>query len=143
MRASLWNPAPDIVGPCADISFERLLAGELLITMHFSNVVGLPNKDLQLRFIDALAVRWEVECPGFETVPAELPKCAASEWNRWTFPLLTVEGSGFLEQFRPIYERDGAAKLGHFLLVSMNDLIQVVAPRSCVEAAWVPGRSQP
>ncbi len=140
MRASPWNPVPDVVGPCADISFERLLTGELQVTMHFSTVVGLPDKDLQLRFTNVLAVWWEVECPGIEAVPAKLPKCAAPEWDKWTFPLLTVEGAEFLERLRPIYERAGVAALGLFLLVSMNDLIQVVAS-SIVEATWVRGQA--
>lgn len=138
MTASPWNPVPDVVGPCTDISFDRTLPGELLVTMHFSLTRGLPDRDLRIAFRGAVAIRWEEECPGVEPVPRDLPKLTTPEWSRWTTPLLSIQDSALLESFRPIY----GESLRHFLLVSMNDLLHVVAGPS-VEAVWVPGRRQP
>ena len=136
MKATVWEPVQGIIGPCGDISFERIGPDVLFVTMHFSNVIGLPEKDLHLRFSGPLALRWEVECPGFDPVPGELPKCTVPEWRDWTFPLLTVEGSEFLETFRLIYAHGSAPGISHFLLVSMDDLVQIVA-NSAVDAEWV------
>ena len=142
MKATVWEPVPGIIGPCADISFERAASGVvILVTMHFSNVIGLPGRDLRLRFSGPLALRWEVECPGFDLVPRELPKCTVSAWRDWTFPLLRVEGGELLEQFRSVYEYCCGPKISHFLLISMNDLVQIVA-RSDVEVDWASGTAE-
>jgi hypothetical protein len=139
MTASVWEPVPGIAGPCADISFERPASGNaLVVTMHFSRTKGLPNRDLRLRFDGPLALRWEDECPGFDPVPDRLPKCATPEWREWTFPLLTVQGAELLDQVRAVRQWVGEPAISHFLLVSMNDLIQIVA-RSEVSAEWGPG----
>ena len=68
-----------------------------------------------------------------------MPKCSAPEWNRWTFPLLKVEGSELLEQFRGIYEIGEGPKLAHFLLLSMDDILHVVARDNKVSAEWIAG----
>ena len=136
MTAFIWEPVPGIIGPCADISFERPASGNALrVTMHFSRTKGLPSQDLHLRFDGPLALRWEDECPGFDPVPEQLPKCATATWREWAFPLLKVEGSELLRQVRAIHELDGTPEIAHFLLVSMNDLVQIVA-RSEVRSEW-------
>jgi len=138
MTASTWSPVSDVVGPCADISFERTLPGALIVTMHFSLTKGLPNRDLRIAFAQAAAIRWEEECPGLEPVPRELPKLTNPKWSTWTAPLLGLEDSVLLRSLRAIH----GEHLQHFLLVSMNDLLHVVAGPS-VEASWVAGRWQP
>jgi hypothetical protein len=140
MKASIWQPVSGIVGPCADIGFARSLGEELVVTMHFSLVRGLPNEDLRLQFTGALAMHWEDECPGFYPVPENVLKlkCSDPQWAMWMFPLQRVEGSELLEQFRGVYEIGNAPRLAHFLLISMNDLVHVIA-RSDVTAYWIPG----
>lgn len=138
MTASPWNPVPDVVGPCADISFERTLPGDLLVTMHFSLTTGLPDRDLRIAFRNAVAVRWEVESPGVEPMPRGLPKLTSPEWSKWSTPLLSIQNSALLDSFRAIH----GANLRHFVLVSMNDLLHVVAGPS-IAADWVPGRREP
>lgn len=138
MKSSIWQPVPEIVGPCADISFALSLPGTLVVTMHFSLVIGLPDNDLRLQFTGPLAMHWETECPGFYPVPPNMSKCADPQWAKWVFPLQMVEGSELLEEFRGIYQIGKAPELSHFLLISMNDLVHVIA-RSGVTAEWIPG----
>lgn len=138
MTASEWTPVPDIVGPCAGIVFERPMTADLLnVTMLFSLVSGLPNRDLRLQFTRPLLLKWEQECPGLELVPKKLPKCSDPQWSGWTFPLLKVEGAEWMDLLRTVYQ-DPGEKYSHFLLVSMGDLVQVVA-ESAVSSEWVIG----
>jgi hypothetical protein len=104
--------------------------------MHISNVKGLPDRDLQITFSEAVALRWERESPGVERCPIKLPKLTGPEWSQWTFPLLKIQGAEWLKQWQPIYGQ----KLEQFMLVSMNDLLHVVAGPT-TQTLWVPGRA--
>lgn len=137
-RCCRWEPTSGIVGPAADISFAYSGRENAFVTMHFSRVVGLPMQDLLLRFRDIVALRWELECPGFDPVPKELPKCTVAKWTTWTFPLLRIEESSWLRKYAPIYQLPKGPSLSHFLLISMNDLVQLIA-RSDATAEWIPG----
>lgn len=138
MKATVWHPVHGIEGPCSDISFNRLLGGGLEVTMHFGLVNGLPNRDLRLSFQSAFALHWEEESPGFCPRPENMDKCASPNWNQWVFPLQRVEGSELLDEHRGIREVRGGHKVAHFLLISMNDLLHVIA-RDAVSVAWIPG----
>lgn len=138
MKATVWHPVSGIEGPCSDISFNRLLGGGLVVTMHFGLVSGLPNQDLRLSFQNVFALHWEEECPGFYPMPENMEKCAKPDWNQWVFPLQRVEGSEFLDEQRGIREVGGDQRLAHFLLISMNDLLHVIA-RDAVSVEWIPG----
>ena len=72
-------------------------------------------------------------------MPRSLPRCTAPEWQNWTFPLLQVAGSEWLGRYQAIYP-PMPAPLAHFLLVSTNDLVQLVARADAV-AEWIPGRA--
>jgi hypothetical protein len=138
MNAAVWHPVVGIDGPCSDISFSRALPEDLVITMHFSLVRGLPNQDLQLSFSNVCALHWEDEFPGLYPMPESMAKCANSQWARWVFPLQKIEGSELLQEHQRVRETGVPRKLAHFLLISMNDLVHVIAgdePR----ARWVPG----
>ena len=138
MKASIWQPVSGVVGPSADIELALSLKDALVVTMHFSLVKGLPDEDLRLQFTDALAVHWEIEGPGFNSVPQDMVKCSDPQWAMWVFPLQRVEDSELLEHFRTFYEIGSSPKLAHFLLISMNDIVHVIA-RSDVKADWIPG----
>ena len=107
--------------------------------MHFSLTPGLPNRDLVIYFNGVLSLLWELEGPGVSAMPRNLPKCPAPEWKTWTFPLLNVTGSEWLAQYQAIYH-NGPTPLAHYLLVSTNDLVQLIA-RADVVAEWIPGRA--
>jgi hypothetical protein len=138
MIATIWEPAAGIEGPCAEISLTLSRDGTLSVTMHFSDVRGLPNRDLRIQFAGALALHWEDECPGFYPVPPEMAKCSNPQWASWVFPLHKIEDSELLEQFRAVYEVGAAPRLAHFLLIAMDDLVHIIA-RSDATASWVPG----
>jgi len=75
MKASMWRPVDGLEGPCGDISYQRAISGEVVVTMHFSLVRGLHNRDLQISFPGACALHWEDECPGFIPSPEGMAKC--------------------------------------------------------------------
>lgn len=139
MQCSRWEPADQLVGPCADISFSYSTRESVSVTMHFSLTPGLPNRDLVIHFNGVLSLLWELEGPGVSAMPRNLPKCVAPEWKTWTFPLLNVTGSEWLGQYQAIYH-NGPTPLAHFLLVSTNDLVQLIARADAV-AEWAPGRA--
>jgi hypothetical protein len=128
MKASIWQPISGIVGPCADISFALSHKDTLIVTMHFSLVRRHPNRDLRLQFEHAVAMHWEQEYPGFYPVPQ----------NMSPFPLQKVEGSELLEQFSMDYGFTSGPRLTHFLLLSMNDLVHIIAYDDAT-AVWIPG----
>jgi hypothetical protein len=138
MKATVWLPVNGVEGPCSDISFSRFLGEGLVVTMHFSLVSGLPNRDLRLSFQNVFAMHWEDECPGFYPVPKNMDKCASPDWNKWVFPPQRVEGSEVLDEHRGIREVAGNQELAHFLLISMNALLHVIA-RDAVSVEWIPG----
>jgi len=138
MKASIWQPVSGIVGPCADIGLALSREDVVVVTMHFSLVAGLPDKDLRLQFTGALAVHWENECPGFYPLPQDMLTCAEPEGSPWVFPLQRVEDSELLGQFRAVYEIGSAPRLAHFLLLSLDDIVHIVA-RSEATAEWIPG----
>lgn len=79
-----------------------------------------------LSFSDVVALRFEQECPGFDFVAPPFPMLRPSQ----TFPLLSVSGSSWLEQYKPIY-----GELSHFALVSSDHLLQLLAKPN-VRAQW-------
>ena len=134
----MWRPVDGLEGPCGDISYQRTPSGELIVTMHFSFVKGLPTQDLQISFRGACALHWEDECPGFFPSPNEMAKCTDPKWNQWVFPLQKIEESELLREHRSVRELGSAPRLVHYFLISMNDLVHVVA-HEMATAEWVPG----
>jgi hypothetical protein len=130
-----WEPVSGIIGPSEAISFVYWGRRQGLIVMHFSRVPKLSTKDLLLRFEDMAAIRWELECPGFEAYPKDLPKCTVEKWRQWIFPLLKIEGSQLLEQHQSS-QPSTKHSLSHFLLISMDDIVQIVAGSNVI-VEWI------
>ena len=140
-QAKKWMPKPEIDSPCADISFARASQNDatLVVVMHFSRVVDGIATDLEIVFENSLAVSWEEESFGLIESPKDLPKCAATNFRIWTHPTLIVEHSKWAEQYRArrYAENDPASQtVVHYFLVSMNDLIHVLAD-SEPRARWL------
>ena len=117
-QAEVWEPVTDISEPFGSISYSY--DGEsLLVTLH-------GTKSLSLRFDGVVAVRCELECPGLDSLPPQLPPLRQSV----TFPLLKVAQSRWLSQFEHIYP-----SRVHFALISSDVLLQLIASPQPV-AAW-------
>ena len=109
-RAEIWEPVTDINEPFGSISYSY--NGEsLLVSLHGA-------RSLSIRFAGVVAVRSELECPGLDALPHQLPALRPSV----TFPLLTVAQSRWLAQFAHIYP--GRV---HFALISSDSLLQLIA----------------
>jgi hypothetical protein len=117
--ATKWQPVSDIDSAFGSISYSfqddamvvRMIGARTLV-LHFSRVVMF---------------RFEQEGPGwFDPLPDPLPMVAPSQ----TFPLLTIEGSQWLEQSSLIYKG-----MCHFALISYGHLVQLIA-KSDVQAHW-------
>ena len=81
---------------------------------------------LSLAFSNVVAMRYEDECPGFDPLPRPLPMLKKGV----TFPLLTIAHSEWRAQW--VMHQD----LVHYLLISSDDLVQIVAG-PIVEAHWL------
>jgi len=134
-RCMKWDVVPSIDSPCADISLTYNNPDTVIVTMHFSHVKGLPSRDLVLTFDGAISLRWESETFGLNPLPEPTPRCTAAAWESWIFPLLKIEDSSWL---RAHLNNNPVAAEGraHFALVTMNDLLQVLALPE-VKYQWV------
>jgi hypothetical protein len=134
MRAERWEPINGIDGPSDGISFSYDSSGSVAtVSMGFSDA-GRSNRNLTLRFRHVAVLAGEDEAPGgFISAPTieSLPKLEHGLRPSWTFPLLRLLDSKPLDQ----YQRMRPEKLGHFFLVSFDNLVHVIASVD-VEASW-------
>jgi hypothetical protein len=141
-RTNTWEPVADIDFPCADISFSFGAKGFLRVLMHFSRVKNGHGQDLELLFSGAIGLHWTPEHLGFTVKPAmtpkPLPKISAGQWSGWTHPLLTVGESSWLASYQtfPGQTFPGTERRQHFSLISMNDLLDIIAFPE-VAAQWL------
>jgi len=138
-RAVRWKAAEDIDAPCADISFAYRGPNSLAVTMHFSRVVDRPNRDLVLWFKSAIALRWTTESLEVSGITEPLPKCSSERWSPWTYPLIRIQDSTWLREHtsrNPVEARGRE----HYLLVSMNDVCEVLA--LFASADWIDGDAE-
>jgi hypothetical protein len=136
MRAEVWEPVDGIDGPCGQISFSYSPDHTATVLMSFAGIAGNPPRDLILRFRLVIVLSGEDECPGgFVQAPAipSLPKLGRGEHPSWTFPLLKLLDSEPLNQYQLMYSP--THPLAHFFLISMDNLVHVIASAD-VDAAW-------
>lgn len=104
--------------------------------MTFAGTAGGPPRDLILRFKQVIVLSGEDECPGgFVPAPAvkSLPKLGHGDHPTWTFPLLKIVDSEPLKQYQLM--RPSNQPLAHFFMISMDNLVHVIASTE-VDAAW-------
>jgi len=128
--------------PSADISFTWVSSAKasFVIRMHFSRVVGLPKRDLELTFTRPLAVAWEEETYSHIPTPQDLPGCASARWANWTYPILWVEGSVWADRYAASMYTE--KELPHhpvreYVFVSMNDILHLLSEEPPT-VSWVP-----
>jgi hypothetical protein len=124
-HATAWNPVPDIDDGFGSISFsyDRSNERSALVKLHGA-------RTLSLDFTSVIALQFEDECPGNFPLPRPLPMLRES----LTFPLLTIEHSRWLAQW-PMW-----AKLRHYVLISSDELVQLIALRK-VRGYWEPSHA--
>jgi hypothetical protein len=134
MRAEKWEPISDIDGPSDGISFSyNSGVGTAAVSMIFSEG-GRSSRNLILQFRDIVVLASEDEAPGgfVEAPPIQsLPRLEHDPHPTWTFPLMKLLDSEPLHQ----YQLMRPAKLGHFFLVSFDNLVHVIASVN-VDASW-------
>lgn len=112
-RAAMLQVIPGMDAPFESISFayEPGRDRTVSVTMH-------GDRSLRLRFTSVIALRFEDDCPGFDPLPHPLPMLRPG----MTFPLLKIEESLWLKQWHPVHQN-----LTHFVLLSLDDLVQLIA----------------
>lgn len=139
MRAEKWEPIDGIDRPCAQISFSYSPVHTATVSMRFDGLASGPPRDLILKFRQVIVLSGEEECPGgFVPAPAvqSLPKLERGANPSWTFPLLQLYDSEALNQYQMIFHQHAPnPPLAHFFLVSMHNLLHVIASAD-VHAAW-------
>ena len=127
-----WEPVTGVDRACADISFFYDAPHVVVVRVQYSRAMGDHEFDLQLTFRGAIAVRWEEESFGLNPLPEDLPKTSDGQW---TFPLLRIAGSKWLREHTDRHPV-AAASRQHYAMVSMIDLLQVLAMPD-PKAEWV------
>jgi hypothetical protein len=112
--------------PCAGIAFSRLKDWNLKVVMYFSHVVDGIGEDLEITFERAFALTWHEEALHSVSIhmPKPLPTLRAGKWDKWTYPFLQIHQSEWTKRLDFMPQANG---LIHIVLVSMNDIIEVVA----------------
>jgi hypothetical protein len=131
-RCVKWEPVPGIQSHCGAISFNLDSRDELTVRMHFSL-----ERDLLLKFPGVIALQWEEESFCMILLPRPWPQIGAGDYPTWTFPLLQVEHSAWLAEYQAGFPvRPGTERRVHFALVSLDDLVHILALPE-VSASWV------
>jgi hypothetical protein len=136
MHAEAWEPIEGICGPCDHIAFSYIPYHAATIRMTFACTARGPARDLILKFKQVIVLSSEDECPGgFVPAPAikTLPKLGRGDDPTWTFPLLKLVDSEPLKQYQSM--RPANPALAHFFIISMDNLVHVIAS-SDVVAVW-------
>jgi len=124
-----------IDSPCEEISFSYVRDDTATLVMKFSRVGG--DRLVTLQFTRVVVLCAEEECPGgFIPLPGPLPKLGRGVQPGWTFPLLKLVDSEALAQYDAIFHRKNQP-LAHFCLISLHNLVQVIASAD-VKAVWNP-----
>lgn len=114
--------------PCADISYAW--TSTLDISMHFSRVLGGFESDLYITFENPFALQWEQESFGLIEFPSPIPKCEHPDFGDWSYPAIILQNSPWADQYAAHLMTDEEFKvhnIQHFIFVSMNDLLHVLA----------------
>lgn len=136
MHAEAWEPIDGISGPCDQIAFSYGPDHSANVIMTFAGPSGGHPRELALRFRQVIVLTSEDEAPGgFVPAPEikSLPKLGRGDKPTWTFPLMKLIDSEPLRQYQMM--RPPNASLAHFFLVSMDNLVHVIAHAE-VEASW-------
>jgi hypothetical protein len=134
MHAEIWEPIGGITGPCDHIAFSYFPVHAATVRMTFAGISGGLHRELILRFKQVVVLSGEDEAPG-DFVPAppikSLPKLGRGDHPTWTFPLLKIVDSQPLKQ----YQLMRPSAIAHFFMISMDNLVHVIASAE-VSAAW-------
>lgn len=134
MRAERWEPVIGIEGPIDHIDFSYTSTRKATVSITFAESEG-SARTLVLRFVHVVVLAGEDEAPGgFIAAPAaqSLPRLERGAYPSWTFPLLQLLESQPLNQ----YQMMGPQRLAHFYLVSLHNLVHVIASVD-VDALWL------
>jgi hypothetical protein len=134
MHAEKWEPIHGICEPCDHIAFSYIPLHAAEIRMTFAATADGRPEELILRFKQVVVLSGEDEAPGgFAPAPAvnSLPKLGRGAHPTWTFPLLRIVDSEPLKNYQLMRPQ----KIAHFFMVSMDNLVHVIASAE-VDAAW-------
>jgi len=131
-QAQIWELVHGLAVPCADISVSWTSGpdAQLVVLMHFSRVTGGFESDVQLSFSDAMYFAWEDESLHVMPQLDDLPLCKDPAFSDWIYPSLVFNDSALAKQYaNSAFALDDPqhGNVGHFMLVSMNDVLQVVS----------------
>lgn len=142
-RAEPWEPVDGISAPCDQIVFSYAPDHSATVIMSFTGPARGNRRELVLRFRHVIVLTSEDEAPGgFVPAPEikSLPKVERADKLTWatptlTFPLMKLVDSEPLRQYQMM--RPPNPPLAHFFLVSLDNLVHVIAHAE-VEATWNP-----
>lgn len=126
MKAEALNLVQGLSHPCADIYISYKDSHAISFEMKFSLVVNGFKNDIEVTFENPATFIWENESYSQIDLPDVLPKCSKT-FSDWVYPFIEVKNSEWLEKYEPISSAYGDSKLKQYALISMNDLVMVLA----------------
>jgi len=98
--------------------------------MHFSRVIDGCEKDLEIKFLNPIALQWENESFEIIKLPANLPCCSNEGFTNWTYPTLIIPNSEWANLYAAQSHTEEEYKtheVKHFAFIAMNDLLHVLS----------------
>lgn len=123
-QKAIKYPLPDEFDQgCASLFFEYSQENEyeLSVVMNFSDMRGGTNRNLELKFRQIEAIRYEKEGSGLSQVPPA-PHCTNKYFADFVYPALIIENSEWVKQYED-YTNDPV----HYLFLSLEDVVHVLS----------------
>jgi len=138
-----WCPLADIPEtPIEDFVLESSRAGQLRLVLRYSQIPVNPDRDLELMFSDALALRmhWEGDAPLVGGRLVDPPRCGGKS-SQFIWPLLIVKNSRWLvsgdfDTSNFIAEAMKTEPWQQFTFLTLERSIDIIA-RGEVSANWI------
>jgi hypothetical protein len=139
-----WCPLADIPeSPIEDFVFESSRAGQLRLVLRYSQIPVNPDRDLELMFSDALALRmhWEGDAPLVGGRLVDPPHCVGDQVSQYIWPLLIVKNSRWLvsgdfDTSNFFAEAEKREPWQQFTFLTLERSIDIIA-RGEVSANWI------
>jgi hypothetical protein len=131
---SSWSPLEPIDQPCGRISCTQV-DYEIRVVMHFPEMKGQLQTDLEITFQDAIGLKWMEEGPYSvsDTSTDKLEMCSQERWRGWVRPMHVAKQSPWLASVSVLPHTQSCV---HYLLLSSEHIVEILAGPS-PGARWV------
>jgi hypothetical protein len=134
-KCNKWEPIDGITTPASHALIEEVREG-LFVTLVFSQIQEGRDADLKINFgrVPAYSVHEEFVHP-WNSYKADAPPELAENWSGWSFPLVIVKNSVWLQSFSEIQMLNYKNSI-HYRLITLDQTVDVIC-NTVPEVIWI------